>query len=216
MFVRECMTPSPIAVRPDTTVHRALRLMYESKVGRFPVVDDHGNLVGIVSREDLLSSSPSPATTLAVWEIPELLAKIKVETVMSRQVITVSEDTPLEEAARIMADQKIGGLPVMREKTLIGIITDTDLFKVLMELLGGRRVGVRVTVSIPWVKGTLAKITSAVFGVGGDILGFGIREVPNVSGPTWEIILKVQDVPKDRLVEALRPVVKDIQDVRDM
>jgi acetoin utilization protein AcuB len=216
MLVRECMTPSPVTVKPDTTVHRALRLMRERKVGRFPVVDDHGKLVGIVSHDDLLSSSPSPATTLAVWEIPELLAKIKVETVMSRQVITVSEDTPLEEAARIMADQKIGGLPVMREKTLSGIITENDLFKVLMELLGGRRAGVRVTVSIPWVKGTLAKITSAVFGVGGDILGFGIREVPNDSSRTWEIILKVQDVPKDRLVEALRPVVKDIQDVREM
>jgi acetoin utilization protein AcuB len=190
--------------------------MRESKVGRFPVVDDHGKLVGIVSHDDLLSSSPSPATTLAVWEIPELLAKIKVETVMSKQVITVSEDTPLEEAARIMADRKIGGLPVMREKTLSGIITETDLFKVLMELLGGRRVGVRVTVSIPGIKGTLAKITGAVFGVGGDIVGLGIREVPNVGGPTWEIILKVQEVSKDRLVEALRPVVKDIQDVREM
>jgi len=216
MLVRECMTPGPVTVKPDTTVHRALRLMRESKVGRFPVVDDHGKLVGIVSHDDLLSSSPSPATTLAVWEIPELLAKIKVETVMSKQVITVSEDTPLEEAARIMADRKIGGLPVMREKTLSGIITETDLFKVLMELLGGRRVGVRVTVSIPGIKGTLAKITGAVFGVGGDIVGLGIREVPNVGGPTWEIILKVQEVSKDRLVEALRPVVKDIQDVREM
>ena len=216
MLVRECMTPSPVAVRPDTTVHRALRLMRESKVGRFPVVDDHGNLVGIVSHDDLLSSSPSPATTLAVWEIPELLAKIKVETVMSREVITVSEDTPLEEAARIMADQKIGGLPVMQGKTLRGIITETDLFKVLMELLGGRRVGVRATVSISGARGTLAKITSAVFGVGGDIVGLGIREVPNASGPKWQIILKVQDVPKDRLVETLRPVVDDIQDVREM
>lgn len=216
MLVRECMTPSPVAVKPDTTVHRALRLMRESKVGRFPVVDDHANLVGIVSHDDLLSSSPSPATTLAVWEIPELLAKIKVETVMSREVITVSEDTPLEEAARIMADRKIGGLPVMRGKTLIGIITETDLFKVLMQLLGGRRVGVRATVSISGAKGTLAKIAGAVFGVGGDIVGLGIIEVPNASGPKWQIILKVQDVPKDRLVETLRPVVDDIQDVREM
>jgi acetoin utilization protein AcuB len=216
MLVRECMTPNPVTVKPDTTVHRALRLMREKKVGRFPVVDDHGKLVGIVSHDDLLSSSPSPATTLAVWEIPELLAKIKVETVMSREVITVSEDTPLEEAARIMADQKIGGLPVMQGQTLIGIITEIDLFKVLLQLLGGRRVGVRVTVSISGAKGTLAKITSAVFGVGGDIVGLGIREVPNASGPKWHIILKVQDVPKDRLVETLRPVVDDIQDVREM
>ena len=216
MLVREFMTPNPVTVKPDTTVHRALRLMHEKNVGRFPVVGDHGKLVGIVSDDDLLSSSPSPATTLAVWEIPELLAKIKVETVMSREVITVSEDTPLEEAARIMSDQNIGGLPVMQGQALIGIITETDLFKVLLQLLGGRRVGVRVTVSASGAKGTLAKITSAVFGVGGDIVGLGIIEVPNASGPKWRIILKVQDVPKDRLVETLRPVVDDIQDVREM
>ncbi len=216
MLVRECMTPNPVTVNPDTTVHRALRLMREKKVGRFPVVDDRGKLVGIVSHDDLLSSSPSPATTLAVWEIPELLAKIKVETVMSRVVMTVTEDTPLEEAARIMADQKIGGLPVMQGKTLIGIITETDLFKVLMELLGGRRVGVRVTVSASGAKGTLAKITSAVFGVGGDIVGLGIIEVPDTNGPKWQIILKVQDVPRERLIETLRPVVDDIQHVREV
>lgn len=216
MLVRECMTPNPVTVKPDTTVHRALRLMREKEVGRFPVVDDHGKLVGIVSHDDLLSSSPSPATTLAVWEIPELLAKIKVETVMSREVIMVSEDTPLEEAARIMADHKIGGLPVMQGTSLIGVITETDLFKVLMELLGGRRIGVRVTVSASGAKGTLAKITSAVFGVGGDIVGLGLIEVPNASGPKWQIILKVQDVPKDRLVGTLRPVVDDILDVREM
>jgi acetoin utilization protein AcuB len=210
------MTPNPVTVKPDTTVHRALRLMREKEVGRFPVVDDHGKLVGIVSHDDLLSSSPSPATTLAVWEIPELLAKIKVETVMSREVIMVSEDTPLEEAARIMADHKIGGLPVMQGTSLIGVITETDLFKVLMELLGGRRIGVRVTVSASGAKGTLAKITSAVFGVGGDIVGLGLIEVPNASGPKWQIILKVQDVPKERLVGTLRPVVDDILDVREM
>jgi acetoin utilization protein AcuB len=216
MLVRECMTPNPVTVKPDTTVHRALRLMREKEVGRFPVVDDHGKLVGIVSHDDLLSSSPSPATTLAVWEIPELLAKIKVETVMSREVIMVSEDTPLEEAARIMADHKIGGLPVMQGTSLIGVITETDLFKVLMELLGGRRIGVRVTVSASGAKGTLAKITSAVFSVGGDIVGLGIIDVPNTSIPKWRIILKVQDVPRERLLETLRPVVDDIQDVREV
>jgi acetoin utilization protein AcuB len=122
----------------------------------------------------------------------------------------------LEEAARIMADHKIGGLPVMQGTSLIGVITETDLFKVLMELLGGRRIGVRVTVSASGAKGTLAKITSAVFSVGGDIVGLGIIEVPNTSVPKWRIILKVQDVPRERLVETLRPVVDDIQDVREV
>ncbi len=215
MLVRERMTPSPITVAPDASVTAALRLMRESKVRRLPVVDHHGRLVGIVSDKDLLHASPSPATSLAVWEIPELLSRLKVEKVMTREVVTVHEETPLEEAARIMADQRIGGLPVMRGETLVGIITETDLFKILLELLGGRRSGVRVTVSAPGAKGMLAQITSAVFGASGDIVGLGISEVADTGGLRWEVMLKVQDVPQDKLVAALRPVVSDILDVRE-
>jgi acetoin utilization protein AcuB len=93
----------------------------------------------------------------------------------------VSEDLPLEEAARIMVDRRIGGMPVMREQTLAGIITETDLFKTLLEMLGGRRSGVRVTVSVPGVKGTLAKIANAVFDAGGNIVGLGVSEVSGSS-----------------------------------
>ncbi len=215
MLVREHMTPNPVTVTPDTSVPDALRLMREKKVRRLPVLDGHGRLVGIVSDKDLLHASPSPATTLSVWEIPELLARLKVEKVMAREVITVSEETPLEEAARIMADHRIGGLPVLQGKILVGIITETDLFKVLLQLLGGRRPGVRVTVSVPGVKGTLARITGAIFGVGGDIVGLGVSEVVDTGGSRWEMMFKVQDVPLDRLVEAIRPVVDKILDARE-
>lgn len=217
MLVRECMTRDPITVTPDTTVPDALRLMREKKIRRLPVVNSQGALVGIVSDKDLLYASPSPATTLAVWEIPELLARIKVEKVMTTRVITTTDDTPLEEAARIMADQRVGGLPVMNDEgQLIGIITETDLFKALLQLLGGRRRGVRVTVSVPDEKGTLAKITGSIFGAGGDIVGLGFRELTDSRGTQWEITFKVQDVPQERLVEALQPVVREILDIRQM
>lgn len=216
MLVRELMTPNPVTVRPDTSVPDALRLMRERKVRRLPVVDSHGRLVGIVSDKDLLSASPSPATTLAVWEIPELLGKLKVETVMTRDVITVAEKTPLEEAARIMADRKVGGLPVMQGPDLVGIITETDLFKSLLELLGGRRSGVRVSVTVPAVKGVLAKITTAVFEVGGNIVGIGMKGILGSYGDTAEVVLKVQDVERDVLVAALKPVVSEIVDVREV
>ncbi|MBN1889073.1 MAG: CBS domain-containing protein [Thermoflexales bacterium] len=217
MLVRECMTRDPITVAPNTPVPVALRLMREKKVRRLPVLDSHGKLAGIVSDKDLLYASPSPATTLAVWEIPDLLAKIKVETVMARDVISVSEDTPLEEAARIMVDNRIGGLPVMQAQTLVGIITETDLFKVLLQLLGGRRPGVRVTATIPGVKGTLAKIAAAIFGAGGDIVGLGLSEAVEDNGNQWgKLTVKVQDVSPDTLVEAIRPVVTEILDVREM
>lgn len=214
MLVHERMTRNPVTVNPGTPVADALRLMREKKVRRFPVVDAQGKLVGIVSDKDLLYASPSPATTLSMWEIPDLLARIKIEHVMTPDVITVAADTPLEEAARIMADRKIGGLPVLQDGTLVGIITETDLFKSLLELLGGRRSGVRVTFSVRDAKGELARVTQAVFGIGGDIVGLGARELPADADGQWEIMLKVQDVDQDALVAALRPVAADILDVR--
>jgi acetoin utilization protein AcuB len=210
------MTPNPITVQPTTTVPVALRLMRDENVRRLPVVDAQGSLVGIVSDKDLLYASPSPATTLAVWEIPELLSKIKVEHVMSRKVITVSVKTPIEEAARIMADNKVGGLPVMQGATLVGIITETDLFKQLLELLGGRRPGVRISVTVSDAKGTLAKITSAIFAAGGNIVGLGVNEIAESGGMQWEIVFKVQGVAQDDLVAAVKPEVGQILDVREM
>lgn len=216
MLVRELMTPNPVIVHPDTSVPDALRLMRERKVRRLPVVDSHGRLVGIVSDKDLLWASPSPATTLAVWEIPDLLGKLKIEKVMTHEVITVSEKTPLEEAARIMADKKIGGLPVMQGPDLVGIITETDLFKSLLELLGGRRSGVRIAVAVPAVKGELSKITTAIFQAGGNIVGLGMKGILGSYGDTAEVVMKVQDIDREALVAALKPVVNEILDVREV
>ena len=215
MFVKEHMTLDPVTITPDTSVPEALRLMREKKVRRLPILDRHGKLVGIVSDKDLLHASPSPATSLAVWEITELLARLTVERVMTREVITVSEDALLEETARIMVDQQVGGLPVMRGKTLVGIITESDLFKVLLELLGGRREGLRLTVSTSGAKGTLAKITNAVFGIGGNIVGLGVSELADAGPNQWEIMLKVQDAQKEALVQAVQPVVNEVIDVRE-
>jgi len=213
MLVRERMSKNPVTTTPDTSVTDALRLMREKKVRRLPVMDTHGKLVGIVADQDLLYATPSPVSSLSVWEMNYLLAKLKVEEVMTRQVTTVTEDTPVEEAARIMVDNKIGGLPVMRDGQLAGIVTETDLFKVFIEFLGARRPGVRVTALIPGVKGTLAKITNAIFGAGGNILGFS--QSRDATGTRWQVTVKVEDVAKDKLVEVLRPVVQEIVDVRE-
>jgi acetoin utilization protein AcuB len=213
MLVRERMSKNPVTTTPDTSVTDALRLMREKKVRRLPVMDAHGKLVGIVADQDLLYATPSPVSSLSVWEMNYLLAKLKVEEVMTRQVITVVEDTPVEDAARIMVDNKIGGLPVMRDGQLAGIVTETDLFKAFLELLGARQPGVRVTALIPGVKGTLAKITNAISGAGGNILGFS--QSRDATGTRWEVTVKVEDVAKDKLLEVLRPVVLEIVDVRE-
>jgi acetoin utilization protein AcuB len=207
------MIQTPATCTPDMSVTEALRMMKEKKIRRLPVLDSHGKLVGIVSDKDLLYASPSPVTSLSVWEMNYLLAKLKVEEVMTHKVLTVTEDTPLEEAARIMADNKIGGLPVMRDEALVGIVTETDLFKTFLDLLGARQPGVRVTALIAGAKGTLAKITNAIFSAGGDIVAF--TQSKDATQTRWEVTLKVEDVSKDKLVEVLKPVVQVILDVRE-
>ncbi|MBN2875689.1 MAG: CBS domain-containing protein, partial [Spirochaetales bacterium] len=203
MLVKEQMTANPITVTLGTTVPDALTLMRERKVRRFPVVDKAGKLVGIVSEKDLLYASASPATTLNVWEINALLAKLQVDRYMSKNVVTVAETTPLEEAARIMADKKIGGLPVVRDGALVGIITETDVFRSLLELLGGRRKGLRLTTTVDGTKGSFAKVVDAIAKAGGDIVGLGCSEVNEGGLIHWQLTIKIQELKKAELEKAI-------------
>src|SRR5512142_1288209 len=127
MLVGERMTRNPVTISEDANIDDALHMMRERKIRRLPVLDASGKMVGIVSDKDLLHAAPSPATSLSVYEMHYLLSKLTVSRVMSSPVITVSPSTPLEEAARIMADNKIGGLPVVEDARLVGIITETDV-----------------------------------------------------------------------------------------
>jgi len=202
MLVGERMTKRPITVSEETSLPEALELMRQEKIRRLPVLDKHGKLVGIVTELDLLRASPSPATTLSIYEIPYLISKVKMRDIMTRQVITVTEDTPIEEAARIMADRKIGGLPVMRDDKLVGIITETDIFKVMLELFGARQKGIRITLSVPDEKGVLARVTGKIAEIGGNIISLGtaMGEDPSTS----LLILRVADVSEEALVDAMK------------
>ena len=135
MLIKDRMTRSPITAPPEMPMQEALKLMRERGIRRLPVVDKKGKLVGIVSDRDLLHASPSDATSLSVWELNYLLSKVTLKELMTTPVITVTPETPVQEAARIMAEMKIGGLPVVEAGKVIGIITETDLFRVLLELL---------------------------------------------------------------------------------
>ena len=217
MLVRELMNPKPIVVGPEMSVPDALSLMRVRKVQQMPVLDSKGHLVGLVIEKDLLHASATSVSSLTVWEIATLLSKIKVETVMvkGKDIISVAEDTTVEEAARIMADKLFDCLPVMKGKMMVGFITKSDLFIALMELMCGRRSGVRVWVTTASAKGTVAKITSAIAGISGNIVGLGYNEVRDTRGARWEMTIKVQDVKKDKLLEALKPVVIEVLDVRE-
>lgn len=211
MLVGERMSHPVINVRPDMPIVDALNMMKRESIRRTPVVKD-GKLIGIVSDKDLMNASPSPATSLSVWEINYLLTKVTVKDVMTKDVLTVKEDTPIEIAARIMADNKIGGLPVMREGTVVGIITETDLFKIFLELMGAREIGVRVTALIHEEKGQLARITQAIAEQDGNFIAFG-----QFSGedPTNRLVtFKVDGVDEAKVKELITPMVEELIDIR--
>lgn len=156
MLVREWMTPNPLTVDPDTPVLEAINLLKQKGFRRLPVVKE-GKLLGLVTDKDLKDAMPSKATTLSVWEMNYLLSKLTVKEVMAKPVITVGGDEPLEKAALIMEEKKIGGLPVMEGEKLVGIITVTDVLRAFIEVLGLRLGGLRITVDIPDVPGALAQ-----------------------------------------------------------
>ena len=211
MLVGDRMTKNPITCSPDTAVDDALNLMREEKVRRLPVIDKDHNMLGIVSEKDLLYVSPSPATTLSVFEMHYLLSKVKVATVMTKEVVTVTVDTPLEEAARIMADNSIGALPVLEVGKLVGIITETDIFKVFLELLGARDAGWRVSALVEDRKGLLAKLTNAISSRGGDFVTLGTF-LQGEDRHRSLLVFKVREVTEADIRDALAEIdAKDIE-----
>jgi acetoin utilization protein AcuB len=205
------MSHPVITVSPDTPIMDALRLMESEHIRRAPVVKD-GKLVGIVAQKDLLNASPSPVTSLSVWEIHDLVSKITVKRVMTPKVITIQEDTPLEEAARLMADHKIGGLPVLHGDKIIGIITETDLFKTFLELLGAREKGVRLSVLMNNRPGEIAKVSQAIFEIGGNIVALGAIAGDDLS--TSLVTLKVVGPSQEQLKATIEPLVVGLKDIR--
>jgi acetoin utilization protein AcuB len=213
MLVRERMSRHPITVRPDTSLFDALRLMREEHVRRLPVLNKDGKLVGIVLEKDLLYASPSPATSLSVYEMNYLTAKVKVSELMTRNVITVDEDTPLEEAARIMADNDVGGLPVMRGAQLIGMITESDLFKIFLELLGARTWGLRVTVKMGDRKGVLARLTGDLSAQGANIVALGTFWGDDPTNR--ELTFKVQGISQEEMKAIVDGWDAELVDIRE-
>ena len=214
MIVGNRMTLNPITIQPDFSVAKALKLMQREKIHRLPIVDKHGTLKGIVTEKDLLKASPSLATTLDVYEISELLSELAVESVMTANPITIEEDTPIEDAARIMSDNNIGGLPVMREGHLAGIISESDLFKIFIELFGARRSGIRASVLIPEKKGEIASIAEAIRDKGGNIISIGTFLGEDMTNALCTI--KVEDVTKDELLACISPYVEEVLDIREV
>jgi acetoin utilization protein AcuB len=162
MRVKNRMSPNPIVASPKTNYNQALRLMQQNDIKHLPVVDSKGKLVGIVTHHDMLRAEPSPVTTLSVFEIASLLEKVTMDKIMSSPVMAVDENCNITNAAKFMLTNDIGCLPVMRGQEVIGIITDTDIFKTFVEITGGNQAGARIEARMPDQKGQLAPFLQAM------------------------------------------------------
>ncbi|MBP7693929.1 MAG: CBS domain-containing protein [Anaerolineales bacterium] len=132
-FVREWMTANPVSCSSDTTVPDAHKIMTERRIRRLLVVD-HGHLVGIVTRGDVRGAEPSGATTLSIYELNYLLAKLTIGQIMTKDPASVTPETSIQQAAALMLEKKIAGLPVVDQGRLVGIITESDIFRMVVKI----------------------------------------------------------------------------------
>lgn len=207
MNVGRRMSHPVITVPPNMPITKAHELMARENINQCPVVKN-GKLIGLITEKDVLKAYPSTATTLAVWEITSLLEKISVEDIMLKNFQTVQEDTAIEEAARVLVDHKISALPVLRGKELVGIITEADIFKIMLEMLGARRPGVRFSVLMHNQPGEIAKLSQAIYQSGGDITALSTFEGDSTSN--FMITMKVDGIELQRLKELVEPLVLDL------
>jgi acetoin utilization protein AcuB len=214
MFVRDYMTKHPVMVEATVSIAEAQGIMAETRIRHLPVIEEGKRLVGLLTRERL-RIPPADLSSLNIWEITRFLSHLTVQDVMVKRkdVITTGPGATLEEAARTMARNRIGCLPVVEDGIVAGIITEVDLLVQLSELLGGGVPGVRALIRVPNRIGEFAKITSAVASKGWGIYASGGLPTPK-QPDYWDIVLKVRDVSPDELVAVLGGI--DGQEVIDV
>ncbi len=200
MYVRDYMSVNPITVEPQDTVGDALERLKDHSVRRLPVVSK-GKLVGLVTKTDLIKASPSPATSLSIHEINYLFPKIKIKDIMTTDLITVSPDTAIEEAAVIMRENKFGTLVVVDKGKLVGLITESDLFKAFIDVFGFDRPGIRINVEFEDEVGELGKLATLISSMGIYIISLVMTYSRDgrVNG-----VFRLKTDQKDQVVEALK------------
>jgi acetoin utilization protein AcuB len=204
MLVRDYMTQDLVTIEPEARLSDALNMMRARNVHRLPVVEDN-LLIGIVSEKDLLYALPSVDRPISWVEASAQAAALPVRQVMQHDVVTVGPDCPIELAAATMIDHKIGALPVVsppESRTLLGIITETDIFRLFVEMLGSRAPGVRASLEIDNRKGALASLFNRIVEAGG--LVTTVSSFPTTSPHRLRIILKVADVDQDTMRSLLK------------
>jgi acetoin utilization protein AcuB len=202
MRIRDMMTRNPVTVDSETLVIDAQKIMKENNIRRLPVVEK-GKLVGIVTKHDLLEASPSPATSLSVHELNYLLSKMKVKEIMKKNPVTLTPDTPFEEALKIGQERKIGSFPVVENGKVVGIATESDIVRFLTRALGVREEGSRITIEGLGGKwGDLQKIISIADQHQTVIVSMISLERPEKKD--WMLVLRLKTTEPDPIVRSFK------------
>ena len=214
MFAKDYMTKTVVTVQPEDFLVDVRKSMQDQGVRHFPVVDG-GKLVGIVSLNTIRDAAPSKATDLSIHEVHYLLSKMKIREVMKKNVVTCGPDDHVEDIAKIMQTKRIGAVPVVDKGQLVGILTNDDMFRILMKMLGMDTPGKRITLEMERGQGEkLVDIVQAVKTRGKFIKSFLSMESPHPGRQT--VILNLDDSDMDEVVESLAGLGFDIQSVDEV
>ncbi len=212
MKVKNRMTVDVKTVTPDTSITEAFRIMKENKIRRLPIIKDQ-QVIGIVTLSDLNQASPSAATSLSIHELNYLLAKTKIKDIVPRQqqVITISPNNYIETAAKIMRQHQISGLPVVDQGKLVGIVTETDIFDALIDILGVKQPHSRIDLYVPSGPGSLAEITGIIASHGINIINTVVYYDPKKF--RYKTIIRIEELNGMEIAEELKKKGYEIQSV---
>lgn len=202
MLVKMRMTPDPVTVDKDVAILDALKIMQDNKIRRLPVMD-RGKLVSIVTDRDLREVAPSPASTLSVFELNYLLSKTKIKDIMTKNVITIPADAFVEEAALLMRENTVGGLPVIENGKLVGIITETNIFDVFVEIMGLNKPSTRLTVFLENKIGSLADITQIIKENEIDIISL-ITYTSSGNEERGNVVIRLATIEPEKLIQEIK------------
>ncbi len=198
MLIRDWMTREVTTVSKDTSMLKASKIFKDNDFRRLPVVDEQGKLVGIVTDRDIKDASPSKATTLDVHELYYLLSEIKIKDIMTPNPFTIKVDDSLEKAAIKMLEKKVEGLPVVDEKgEVVGIITETDIFKALVNITGAYQGGIKIGVKISSEQGSLKPVLDLLRSHGARINSV-LTSHDRVEQGFRHVYMRIQDMEKSK------------------
>ena len=201
MRIKDFMTTNVVAVSEDTSIHDARKIMKAHKIRRLPVLK-RDKLVGLVTEHMLLEAAPSPATALSIHELQYLLAKMTAKDIMVKKPYSVSPDMPAEEALQLGQEMGYGAFPVVEDGKLVGIVTESDIVRVMTRVLGLRERGKRIDIKASKEFGTMKRIMEILDEHKTALLS--LMTLPRPEDEDWLVVLRIKS-------DNAEPVVKELK-----